>query len=156
PGGGDVKIHSRPVDFDRQAESKVDSRNEGYVRQGGDVKIFSEKMDFKRARSKVGSLENINYTPHGGDKKIFNQVRKQTIGRLFCDEARRWKRGSAGGGMGAAAAAAAAAARSDLPERFAFPAPRTHFRARASLTAIPCRVRTRTALPAFSKPVVYK
>ncbi|BHF77419.1 hypothetical protein SprV_0602052400 [Sparganum proliferum] len=74
PGGGNVKILDRKVDFSN-AKSKCNSKaNIHYKPGGGDICIMDEKLTFKEAsKPKVNSLQNAKHAPRGGDVKIFNE-----------------------------------------------------------------------------------
>ncbi|KAF4529913.1 hypothetical protein B566_EDAN018195 [Ephemera danica] len=71
PGGGQVRIESRKVDFSK-AGSRIAAKNDQYQPGGGDKKIESKKLQWN-AKSKIGSLENTTHKPGGGDKKIESQ-----------------------------------------------------------------------------------
>ncbi|KAJ3211350.1 hypothetical protein HDU67_004584 [Dinochytrium kinnereticum] len=68
PKGGDKKIFSQKLDFSEKAAPKVDARSD-HKPKGGEVKIFSEKVEIK-ASSRVGSLENVSHVPGGGKVAI--------------------------------------------------------------------------------------
>nr|VZI34541.1 unnamed protein product [Spirometra erinaceieuropaei] len=74
PGGGNVKILDRKVDFSN-AKSKCNSKaNIHYKPGGGDICIMDEKLTFKEAsKPKVNSLQNAKHAPRGGDVKIESQ-----------------------------------------------------------------------------------
>merc|ERR1712241_1399897 len=70
PGGGDVKIENRKLDWN--TESRVGStKNLKHKAGGGNVQIHNEKLEFK-VTSRIGSLANVKHKPGGGDKKIFD------------------------------------------------------------------------------------
>ncbi|XP_018023098.1 microtubule-associated protein tau isoform X2 [Hyalella azteca] len=71
PGGGNVKIESKKLDYSR-ASSRITAKNEEYKPRGGDKKIESQKLKWN-AQSKVGSLENTSHKAGGGAKKIETQ-----------------------------------------------------------------------------------
>lgn len=68
PGGGNVKIESRKLDFSH-AQPRIAAKNDTYTPGGGDKKITQVKLQWN-AKSKVGSLDNAAHKPGGGDKKI--------------------------------------------------------------------------------------
>lgn len=71
PGGGQVKIEHRKLEWNAGPKTKV--VNEGYVPGGGDKKaIESRKLNWN-AQSKINSLDKNNYRPGGGEKKIENR-----------------------------------------------------------------------------------
>jgi len=70
PGGGQVKIENRKLEWNVTPKTKV--INEGYVPGGGDKKIESRKLNWN-AQSRINSLEKNNHKPGGGDKKIENR-----------------------------------------------------------------------------------
>uniref|UniRef100_A0A0X3PA02 Microtubule-associated protein n=1 Tax=Schistocephalus solidus TaxID=70667 RepID=A0A0X3PA02_SCHSO len=74
PGGGNVKILDRKLDFSN-AKSKCNSKaNIHYKPGGGDICIMDEKLNFKEAsKPKVNSLQNAKHAPRGGDVKIDTQ-----------------------------------------------------------------------------------
>jgi len=68
PGGGQVKIEHRKLEWNAAPKTKV--INEGYVPGGGDKKaIESRKLNWN-AQSRINSLDKNNHKPGGGDKKI--------------------------------------------------------------------------------------
>jgi len=67
PGGGQVKIESRKLDW--QTTSRTKTLNDGYTPGGGDKKIDQKKLSWN-AESKVGSLSNTSHKPGGGRKQI--------------------------------------------------------------------------------------
>lgn len=69
PGGGNVKIETKQLNWN--AQSKIGSLEKAaeYVPAGGNVKIESRKLNWN-AKSKIGSLEKANYQPKGGNVKI--------------------------------------------------------------------------------------
>jgi len=68
PGGGQVKIEHRKLEWNAVSKTKV--INEGYTPGGGDKKaIESRKLNWN-AQSRINSLEKNNHRPGGGDKKI--------------------------------------------------------------------------------------
>ncbi|XP_059481474.1 microtubule-associated protein tau-like [Neocloeon triangulifer] len=71
PGGGQVKIESRKVDFSKTG-SRITAKNDTYQPGGGEKKIQSTKLEWT-AKSKIGSLENATHKPGGGAKKIETQ-----------------------------------------------------------------------------------
>jgi len=70
PGGGNVKIESRKLEWNTEAKTKV--INETYVPGGGDKKIESRRLTWN-AESRIGSLAKSDYKPSGGDVKIENR-----------------------------------------------------------------------------------
>jgi len=70
PGGGNVKIENRKLDWNTQARTKA--INEKYTPGGGDVKIENRKLNWS-TESRVRSLDNHSHKPGGGDKKIENR-----------------------------------------------------------------------------------
>lgn len=73
PGGGNVKIFDKKLEF-ANVEAKCGSKkNIKYKPGGGAVEIVNQKLEFnKKAQSKVNSLKNIEHQPCGGDVKIDN------------------------------------------------------------------------------------
>ena len=69
PGGGNVRIESKKLDFTDTAKPRVQALNKDYEKHGGDKKIVTTKLHWN-AKSKIGSLENAEYKPGGGDIKI--------------------------------------------------------------------------------------
>jgi microtubule-associated protein tau len=67
PGGGDVKIESRKLDW--RTTARTNNLNDGYTPGGGDKKIESKKLSWT-AGSKVGSLDKVTHKPGGGTRKI--------------------------------------------------------------------------------------
>ncbi|XP_073983934.1 uncharacterized protein isoform X2 [Rhodnius prolixus] len=67
PGGGNIKIESRKLNF--KVQPKIEAKNDTYTPGGGDKKIQSVKLQWN-AKPKVGSLDNAAHKPGGGDKKI--------------------------------------------------------------------------------------
>ncbi|KAF6206462.1 hypothetical protein GE061_017695, partial [Apolygus lucorum] len=67
PGGGQIKIESRKLDF--KAGPRIEAKNDTYSPGGGEKKIQQVKLQWN-AKSKIGSLENATHKPGGGDKKI--------------------------------------------------------------------------------------
>ncbi|KAK6644310.1 hypothetical protein RUM43_000577 [Polyplax serrata] len=84
PGGGNIKIENHKIDFSK-TQSRIEAKNDQYVRSGGDKKIPQVKLQWE-AKSKIGSLENSTYKPGGGDKKIesikldFKEKAKSKVG----------------------------------------------------------------------------
>ncbi|XP_074652024.1 uncharacterized protein LOC141906646 isoform X3 [Tubulanus polymorphus] len=73
PGGGNVKIESKKLDFKGKAKSRIGSLdNATHTPKGGEKKIESKKLEWK-VESRVGSLQNATHKPKGGDKKIENR-----------------------------------------------------------------------------------
>jgi len=70
PGGGNVKIENRKLEWSAQARTKM--VNENYTPGGGDKKIENRKLNWN-AQSKIKSLDNHTHKPGGGDKKIENR-----------------------------------------------------------------------------------
>ncbi|CAA9993424.1 unnamed protein product [Nesidiocoris tenuis] len=79
PGGGNVKIESRKLDF--KTGSRIEAKNDAYAPGGGEKKIQQVKLQWN-AKSKIGSLENATHKPGGGDKKI------ETVKLDFKDKAK--------------------------------------------------------------------
>ena len=87
PGGGNVKIENRKLEWSAQARTKM--VNENYTPGGGDKKvnttryfcplhqIFLPQIENRKlnwnAQSKIKSLDNHSHKPGGGDKKIENR-----------------------------------------------------------------------------------
>merc|ERR1711913_221952 len=70
PGGGDKKIENRKLDWN--VESRIGStKNLKHKAGGGNIQIHNEKLEFK-VTSRIGSLANVKHKPGGGDKKIFD------------------------------------------------------------------------------------
>eukprot|EP00090_Calanus_glacialis_P000940 TRINITY_DN10679_c0_g1_i1.p1 TRINITY_DN10679_c0_g1~~TRINITY_DN10679_c0_g1_i1.p1 ORF type:complete len:1682 (+),score=397.37 TRINITY_DN10679_c0_g1_i1:312-5048(+) len=69
PGGGQVKIESRKLEWN--AAPKTNVLNEGYVPGGGDKKIESRKLNWN-AQSKVASMAKPGPKPMRATKKISN------------------------------------------------------------------------------------
>ena len=67
PGGGNVQIESRKLDFS-YASPKVGSKTD-YQPARSDVKIVSEKLTWQ-AKSKVGSMDNAAHKPTGGNVQV--------------------------------------------------------------------------------------
>lgn len=70
PGGGQVKIESRRLDW--RVEPRTKAVNVGYSPGGGDIKIEQRKLSWN-VQSKIGSLEKTSHRPGGGDVKIENR-----------------------------------------------------------------------------------
>jgi len=70
PGGGQVKIENRKLEWSAAPKTKV--FNESYTPGGGDKKIESRKLNWN-AQSKIKSLDTMNHKPGGGEKKIENR-----------------------------------------------------------------------------------
>jgi len=68
PGGGQVKIEHRRLEWNAAPKTKVVNEG-GYIPGGGDKKIESRKLNWN-AQSRINSLEKNNHKPGGGDKKI--------------------------------------------------------------------------------------
>ncbi|XP_074652023.1 uncharacterized protein LOC141906646 isoform X2 [Tubulanus polymorphus] len=77
PGGGNVKIESKKLDFKGKAKSRIGSLdNATHTPKGGEKKIESKKLEWK-VESRVGSLQNATHKPKGGDKKPFPKALKE-------------------------------------------------------------------------------
>merc|ERR1711993_200527 len=70
PGGGNVKIENRKLDWNTQAKTKA--INEKYTPGGGDVKIENRKLDWN-AESRIGSTKNLRHKAGGGNIQIHNE-----------------------------------------------------------------------------------
>ena len=71
PGGGQVKIENRKLDWNAVNSRVGSKKNINYKPGGGNVEIHNEKVDFQ-VGSRIGSLANVKHRPGGGDKKIFD------------------------------------------------------------------------------------
>lgn len=69
PGGGQVKIESRRLDWCCTLPRTKTVRQGGHQPGGGDKKIEQRKLSWK-AESKVGSLEKATHKPGGGTVRI--------------------------------------------------------------------------------------
>jgi len=69
PGGGDVKIENRRLDW--RTTARTNNLNDGYTPGGGEKKtpIEVKKLSWN-ATSKVGSLDKVTHKPGGGTRKI--------------------------------------------------------------------------------------
>lgn len=76
PGGGNVKIENKKLEWNTQARTKA--INEKYTPGGGDVKIENRKLNWN-AESRIRSLDNHSHRPGGGDKKIENRKLDWTV-----------------------------------------------------------------------------
>jgi len=70
PGGGQVKIENRKLDWNTSSRTKT--VNDGYAPGGGDKKIEQKKLSWN-AQSKVGSMDKVTHKPGGGTRKIENR-----------------------------------------------------------------------------------
>ena len=71
PGGGEVKIENRRLDWQGVTSRVGSTKNMGHRPGGGNVQIHNEKVDIQ-VGSRIGSLANVKHRPGGGDKKIFD------------------------------------------------------------------------------------
>jgi len=70
PGGGQVKIETRKLDWNVSARTV--NVNSGYAPSGGDKKIEQRKLSWN-VGSRIGSLEKAGHRPGGGQVKIENR-----------------------------------------------------------------------------------
>ena len=87
PGGGEVKIENRRLDWQGVTSRVGSTKNMGHRPGGGNVQIHNEKVDIQ-VGSRIGSLANVKHRPGGGDKKIFDD--KEYARQVSCD----WRRSS--------------------------------------------------------------
>ena len=71
PGGGQVKIENRKLDWNTVTSRVGSTKNMGHRPGGGNVQIHDEKVQVQ-VGSRIGSLANVKHRPGGGDKKIFD------------------------------------------------------------------------------------
>lgn len=70
PGGGQVKIENRKLDWNVSARTV--NVNSGYAPSGGDKKIEQRKLSWN-VGARVGSLEKAGHRPGGGQVRIENR-----------------------------------------------------------------------------------
>ncbi|MCJ8738292.1 hypothetical protein PDJAM_G00033850 [Pangasius djambal] len=73
PGGGQVKILDKKVDFSNVQARCGSKDNIKHIPGGGKVQILDQKVDFSNIQSKCGSKDNIKHVPGGGKIQILDQ-----------------------------------------------------------------------------------
>merc|ERR1711881_308214 len=77
PGGGNVQIPERKLNFKTTSKPRIGSlENSNHIPSGGDKKIPTKKVDYSRVSSRCGSLQNATHTPTKSNVKIFDEKPK--------------------------------------------------------------------------------